>query len=194
MKKYLAILSVFFFLGITVYAQKPLHALQSRACISTNILEWANMLTINAEASFAVAKNYTIGIQGKYNPFTFNKHKAYSDRIQHRQTSVAISSRWWPWHAYSGWFVSSGLQAGQYNYGGLFDVQTYEGDYYGLNISAGYALMLNRHLNLDFGIGAILGHTDYTKYSCPKCGKIEEQGKKIFVAPNNILIQLSYLF
>ena len=78
--------------------------------------------------------------------------------------------------------------------GGLFSRSTYEGDAYGLTVGAGYALMLAARWNIDFGAGIMVGYTDYIKYDCPVCGKITGAKRGFIVAPDNLQIQLSYLF
>lgn len=56
--------------------------------VATNALDYANLGTLNLEASYAPATHWTIGAGVKYNPYTF------------RQRSVAINTRYWPWHKY----------------------------------------------------------------------------------------------
>ena len=51
--------------------------------------------------------------------------------------------------------------------------------------------MLSDRWNLDFGMGVQGGYTSFTKYACPKCGKVIGDERKIFVAPSNLLVQLT---
>lgn len=164
-----------------------------RFSVATNLLGYVNFGTINGEIGLGVSQNFTIYIQAKYNPFIYKYHNK-EKQLQNKQLSMAAGARFWPWHLYSGWFISGQFGFSRYNRGGLVSQETFEGDAYGLTIGAGYALMIKKHLNLDFGVGIIGGITDYVKYRCPACGKIENSGKKLFVAPNNVLVQLSYLF
>ena len=53
--------------------------------------------------------------------------------------------------------------------------------------------MLAKRWNLDFAMGIQGGYTSFTKYACPKCGKVLEEGKKLFVAPSNLLVQLTLI-
>lgn len=180
------ILPVFlsFLVGNTLYGQ--------RLSLSTNLVGYANFGTINGEIGLGVSKHFSLYLQGKYNPFTYKENSF--DQFQNKQASFSMGCRYWLWHTWSGWFLMGQTGYTNYNRGGLFKDETFEGDAYGVTLGAGYALMLHKHLNIDFGAGIMGGFTNYTKYSCPKCGKLEESGKKIFVAPNNILVQLSYIF
>ncbi|MBR5856617.1 MAG: DUF3575 domain-containing protein [Bacteroidales bacterium] len=171
-------------IGGAIYAQ--------RLSVATNLVGYANFGTINGEIGLGLSKHFSIYMQGKYNPFTYKENSP--SQFQNRQASVSIGGRYWLWHIWSGWFVMGQAGYSRYNRGGLAASDTFEGDAYGITLGAGYALMLHKHFNIDFGAGLMGGFADYTKYSCPKCGVIEEKGRKIFVAPNNILVQLSYLF
>ena len=171
-------------IGSTLYGQ--------RYSVSTNLVGYANFGTINGEIGLGVSKHFSIYMQGKYNPFIYKENS--SDQFQNKQAALSLGCRYWLWHTWSGWFLMGQAGYTNYNRGGLLKDETLEGDAYGITLGAGYALMLHKHLNLDFGAGIIGGLTNYTKYSCPRCGKLEEKGKKIFVAPNNILVQLSYMF
>ncbi|MEG0519104.1 MAG: DUF3575 domain-containing protein [Bacteroidales bacterium] len=167
--------------------------------LSTNVLGYLNFGTINGEFGLSVTPKWSIYLQGKYNPFTFTskdkvQENGYLSQKQNRQLAAAIGAKYWFWHTNAGWFVSSQLNYIQYNTGGIFKSDTYEGDAYGVTLGAGYALMLTKHLNLDLGLGIMAGYTSYTKYLCPKCGKIVGRDKRVYVAPGNLLLQLSYLF
>lgn len=167
--------------------------------LSTNFLEYLNFGTINGEFGLSVTPKWSVYLQGRYNPFTFSRKgkvmsNGYNSQMQNRQLSVALGVKYWFWYTNSGWFVSSYARCVKYNRGGIFNDDTYEGTAYGITLGGGYSLMLNKHFNLDFGVGIMLGHTAYIKYLCPKCGKVTGEDKKIFTAPDNLLVQLSYLF
>ncbi len=160
--------------------------------LGTNILGYLNFATINAELSYTFAKKWSLHLQTKVNPFTFNNNK--ENQMQNRQASVSFGARLWPWHTNSGWFVGSSLEGGYYNIGGIVDAETKQGYKYGLNMYFGYTIMLAKHLNLELGAGFITAYTNYTTYSCPKCGREVSKDKKIIVSANNILAQLVYIF
>ena len=167
--------------------------LAQKVQLSTNLLGYANFGTINGEIGLGLSQQFSIYIQGKYNPFEY-KFRSGSRQINNKQISVACGGKYWPWYSYSGWFISGQIGWMRYNKGGFFSRSTYEGDAYGVTFSGGYAMLLSPRVNMDFGVGLMGGYTSYTKYACPKCGEILKQGKKIFIAPDNILVQLSYLF
>ena len=85
-------------------------------------------------------------------------------------------------------------QVEEYNRGGIFSRSTVVGDAFGAVVSGGYTLMLHESLNLDLGAAAWAGQTAYTVYDCPRCGRISDSGKKVFVLPSEVYISLVWIF
>lgn len=173
----------------------PLIASAQKVSVSTNILDWADLATINAELSVATGQHITINVSGEYNNWNFGsveKGNPFQDRVR----GGAAGIRWWPWNIYSGWWIGVNARVEEYNRGGLFKkMETEEGFAYGGGLAAGYSLMLSRSWNIDFGVGAWAGQTKYTTYACPRCGTIIDSGKKFFVWPSaNTQISIVYIF
>ena len=82
----------------------------------------------------------------------------------------------------------------EYNYGGVVSGLTQEGDRAGLGLYAGYAHMLSRHFNIEFGLGLWGGVDFFRRYSCPVCGLTVSQGVKAFVLPDDFSISVVYVF
>lgn len=160
--------------------------------LSTNIVDWANLATINAELSYAPAQHWSINASARCNPFTF--HTKTGKQFQERGQSYALGVRWWPWHVMSGWWVAAKLQYQQYNVGGIISSRTEEGDAAGFAFGGGYTYMLHPHVNIEFGLGAWTGYKWYTAYSCPKCGLTIDKGHKAFILPNEVSVSISYVF
>ena len=155
--------------------------------VATNLLDYLNFGTINAEFGLSPVPKWSYYIKGRYNPFTFRA----GDNLQNRTASVAAGAKYWFWYANSGWFVNGQVGYGIYNTGGIYNGYAYEGDAVSIAVGGGYALMLNKQWNLDFGVGVQTGYTSYTKYSCPRCGRIVEKKSKMYFFPSNIMVQLS---
>ena len=111
--------------------------------------------------------------------------------MQNRVAAAAAGTKYWFWYANSGWFVGGHLGYSVYNTGGILDEYAYEGDAVGVTAGLGYALMLNKKWNLDFSFGVQAGSTSYTKYGCPRCGKIIDKRNRFYVFPGNLTVQLS---
>lgn len=161
--------------------------------VGTNVAEYANLCTLNAEASLGVARHWSVGAAVRYNPFSWS---GGSDGLgkQDRQRTCAVGVRYWPWHIFSGWWMSAKAQYQEYNRGGFSSPETAEGDRYGAGISAGYAYMLTPHLNIEIGAGAWGGYDKFVRYSCPTCGRVIGEGDKYFLMLNEVLLSLAYVF
>jgi len=168
-------------------------AFAQKTALGTNILGYANFVTLNAEASYALGRHNTFSAGIKYNPFVF-PYGEEGQSLRNKQLSLAVGGRWWPWHIYSGWWFAGKAQYQMYNTGGILDPETVEGDRIGIGAAFGYARMLSSHLNLEMGIGGWAGTDRYTIYECPVCGLEQGSGRKFFVLPNDLILALSYVF
>ena len=150
---------------------------------STNFIDYARSGSANLEASYALARHWSVSAGVKYDSGGEMRQQLYS-----------LGGRYWPWHIYSGWWLSGKMQYQEFNEAEHVTLQTSEGDRYGAGIAGGYSKMLGRHLNLDIGIGLWTGYTRYVTYACPTCGRIIGSDDKLFVLPNDLMIALSYIF
>ena len=161
--------------------------------LSTNLMDYVSMGTVNGEVSVGASRHITINASARYNPWTFHKGDP-SQQMQNRHQTYAAGVRYWPWHIYSGWWFSAALQYQEYNRGGIISQSTEEGDAYGISPGAGYSLMLHENLNLDFGLSFWTGQKTYITYACPSCGRITDKGSKWFIMPNEIRVAIQYIF
>ncbi len=159
--------------------------------LSTNLVEYANFGTLNIEASYAVAQHWSLNASAKYNPFIYNTGE--SAMVQ-KQRSLSTGARFWPWHIFSGWWLSGMVKYQEYNSGGIVSPLTTEGDRFGAGIGGGYTYMLSPHLNFEFGATLWSGYDSYTVYQCPVCGRVTDKGGKIFLLPSDIMLGISYIF
>lgn len=159
--------------------------------LGVNMFDCADLGTMNLEASCGIARHWTVSAGVKYNPFTWEMDER---PVADRQRTLEAGARYWPWHIYSGWWMSGKLKYQEYNTGGLVSPSSTEGDRYGGGLSAGYTFMLGTHLNLDLGLGLWSGLDKYVVYECVRCGRMIDGGKKFFILPNDILLSISYIF
>lgn len=162
--------------------------------VSTNVLGYVNLGTLNMDASLGFARHFSAEAGFRYNPFTFKGRQGVADTMQSRQRTVSAGVRYWPWHIHSGWWLSGKAQYQEYNVGGLTEAETHEGDRYGAGVTGGYTYMVSPHFNVEFGLGIWTGYEKFTVYQCPTCGKIVDTGEKRFFLPNDALIGLVYVF
>ncbi|MBR0255694.1 MAG: DUF3575 domain-containing protein [Bacteroidales bacterium] len=171
--------------------------------LSTNVLDWANLGTINAQAGLAFSQHLSLHAGARYNNWNFGSAEK-GTAFQNRARSALLGLRYWPWNVYSSWWVSARAQVEEYNRGGLLKRPlTEEGLAAGVGLGVGYSRMLSRHWNLDLGLGGWFGKAWYTQYRCPRCGRVvsRDDGTPVrdatrwFVLPSNELqVSISYIF
>lgn len=166
-------------------------AAAQRWALATNVLDYANFGTLNAEGSMAVGRHWSATAVAKYNPFHYTRK---GEPLNARQQLYGAGLRFWPWHVYSGWWAGMRLQYQEYNRGGITSPATDEGDRLGLGLSGGYSYVLHPHLNLDVGLGIWGGYDRYVVYSCPVCGLTEKSGERMFLLPTDWILSLTYVF
>ena len=165
-----------------------------KTSLSTNVAQYANLLTLNLEASYAFDRHWSARAGFRYNPFEYKRNSDPGDNFQNKQLAYALGVRYWPWHVFSGWWLSGNAQYQEYNSGGILSRKTSEGDRIGMSLGWGYTYMLNPRLNLEFGLAVWGGYDAYTIYECPVCGLTVEDGKKFFFLPEEIILALTYVF
>lgn len=161
--------------------------------ISTNLVDYITLGTLNMEGSAATSRHITVNASARVNPWIFHKGDP-AKQMQNRQQTYAAGIRYWPWHIYSGWWFSAVAQYEEYNRGGIFSQATEEGDAFGLSLGGGYSLMIHENLNIDFGLSLWGGQKTYVSYACPSCGRITDKGSKWFFIPNELRVAIQYIF
>ena len=194
MKKLVVVVSLFIMFAATAAAQTW--------AVAVNAADAIDLGTIGIEGSAAVGQHWSIHAGARFNPWTFGKKDTFNglfsepnpDQKQDRKQAYSIGARWWPWNVYSGWWIAGKGQYQEFNQGGIYTKTATEGDAFGAAFSGGYSLMLKEHFNLDFGLGLWGGWMKYTTYTCPSCGKVEDEGQKWFILPNEVILSLVYIF
>ena len=198
MSKKFGVIGVVFLLMSLQAVLRPAGA--QEISLATNLADYAQAGTLNAEASYGFDRHWSVNAGFRYNPFRYGS----DDNLRlHRQRLFSAGARYWPWHIYSGWWLSAKAQYQEYANTGpeaqlLPDLSgggpATEGDRYGIGLGAGYSKMLGPHLNLDFGLGLWGGYSTYVRYSCPSCGRIVASGDKAFFLPSEFILGLNYIF
>ena len=80
-------------------------ALAQHFSAGTNLADYAQYGTLNAEASMAVARRWSLHAGAKYNPFLYHRRDGLP--LTSRQQVYAVGARFWPWNVYSGWWLSA---------------------------------------------------------------------------------------
>ena len=125
-----------------------------------------------------------------------------------RHAFLQPEARWWFCDTFSGHFFGIHAHGGIFNVGGIdtdikfltndFSVlkdSRYQGWFAGAGIAYGYDLILSRHWNLEFEIGAGYAYTRYDQFECEECGStIATNMTHHYVGITKAAISLVYLF
>ena len=180
------------------------HVSAQNITISTNLLDWANLGTINGDATISVARRWAIGVNAEYNPWTF-KLNGGENWVYNRHRTFGVYGEWWPWYVNAEWALQFGAQYKEYAEGGFpFFKRNYgerfgslplveEGDAVGGGLAVKYSLLLSKNWSLEFSAGAWAGWKWYTRYRCPNCGRRLEEGEGFFVAPYNVAVRMVFV-
>ena len=183
-----------FMLGIAVGAKGQNFA------VKTNLLSDA-LLNVNAGAEVGLAPRWSLDVSGEYNRWAVNEH-------QWKHWLAQPELRYWFCDHFAGHFLGVHALGGQYNFGqfdtslsflgtdySVFADTRHQGWYVGGGIAYGYAVILNRHLNLELELGFGYAYTRYDVFQCEGCGrKIEEDRTHHYVGPTKAAINLVYEF
>lgn len=169
----------------------PLAGWAQDFAVSANLLELADFGTLNVEGSYAPARHWSLSASARYNPFAFGEGE---QEILQRQQTYSAGARYWPWHIFAGWWMSAKMQYQEFCNGGIRSRRTSQGDRLGFGLGAGYTYMLSKHFNLEMGLGIWGGNERFTTYSCQRCGVIVDEGEKVFLLPNDMMLSLTYIF
>lgn len=171
----------------------------SRFDISTNVFDWADYGTINLDASMSLSRHLSLQLGAKYNPWAFRNEHGPTFLTQNQQKSVSLGIRIWPWYVYSGWYICIKGQYCDFSECGVWRQALDEGVAVGGGLSAGYAIMLGKHVNLELGAGGWGGRLlKHNLYRCPDDAACletpRESGPKNFIAINDLNISFHWLF
>ena len=169
--------------------------------VKTNVLGDA-IGSLNLSIEGRLADKWTLDLSGHLDAWD-SKAGATT-----RHAFLQPEARWWFCDTFSGHFFGVHAHGGIFNVGGIdtdikfltndFSVlkdSRYQGWFAGAGIAYGYDLILSRHWNLEFEIGAGYAYTRYDQFECEECGStIATNMTHHYVGITKAAISLVYLF
>lgn len=164
-----------------------------KVAISTNLVEWGNFGTINADAGLSVSQHFSLHIGGKYNPWTY--HTRSGMPVYNKQTTAYLGARYWPWYVFSGWWIGARVRYLDFAETGVLRPKLFEGKSIGAGALLGYTWMINENFNIEIG-GGIWGgrHLEYSRYRTPGSRDLLASGPRNFAFIDELSVSLMYVF
>lgn len=161
--------------------------------LSTNLVEWANFGTINADAGLSVAQHFSLHAGAKFNPWSF--HTKSGMQIYNKQTTAYFGARYWPWYVYSGWWIGARVRFMDFSETGVLRPKLFEGKSLGAGVLFGYTWMIHEHFNIEIGGGLWGGrHLEYNRYRTPARRDILSSCPRNFAFVDELSVSLMYVF
>lgn len=142
--------------------------------------------TVNAEISMTLNRKWSLHLPVYYNPFVFRDNKKWQN------FTVMPGLRYWLLESYVNGFVGVNTIGSKYHF--TWKNSRYQGQAYGMGITAGYAWLLSPRWNLELEGGLGLVWADYTEYECEECGRQKGQYTRWVAVPNKLALSFIYLF
>lgn len=173
--------------------------------VSTNVIDWADLGTMNIEAGLVLTRHFSAHLDTRINPWLFGEtgdmDEKYGIPIEdgrkifcNKKTSVGLALRWWPWHVFSGWWFRAKAQFSSYDRGGLIHKTRTIGDAVGLALGFGYSFMLSPNWNFEIGLSGWGGMTRESYKESMMTPIISEPVWKPFILPDEVVVSFAYVF
>jgi hypothetical protein len=164
-----------------------------KVSVSTNMLEWGNFGTMNADVGVSISQHFSLFAGGRYNPWSFQAKSSMP--IYNKQTTGYVGVRYWPWYVWSGWWVSAKVRYTQFSETGVLRPKLFEGKSIGAGLAFGYTWMLSEHFNIEVGGGAWAGrHLEFAQYRTVRSMELQDSGPRNFAFIDEMSLSLMYVF
>ncbi|MCD8176340.1 MAG: DUF3575 domain-containing protein [Tannerellaceae bacterium] len=184
----------------TLILATPVLAKGQTVGVKTNLLYWGTG-TPNMGAEWGFNEKSSLDFQVSYNPWNIDGSDDNNKKIAHWM--VRPEYRYWFCEKFMGHYVGAHAFYAQYNIAGHkiplllesdADQFRYKGDMYGIGISYGYHLILNRYFSLEFTLGVGYARMSYDKFQCVRCGDKLSEDTRNYFGPTRAGISLVYVF
>jgi hypothetical protein len=168
-----------------------------RVALKTNLLYGAGTLTPNLGLEVGTGLRTSVQLTGSYHPWGLKGTLESNKKLVHM--FVKPEFRWWLCERFNGHFFGADLIFARYNIGTydipmLFEKEyRYNGIAYGGGVTWGYNRMLGKRWGLEFAVGGGVLWIDYDRFDCILCASESKPGKKIYLGPTNLAINLVFL-
>lgn len=157
-----------------------------RVALRTNVLDWAT-LTPNLTLETRLSNRFSLGFGLAGNPV-----KVTVCDTRFNSFRFIPELRYWFNRPMAKHYAGVALLASSFDLV-LKDTRK-QGDIFGGGLTYGYALVLGRHWNVEFTVGAGLGYARYFDYLESEPSPSSPNVSKLMIIPMNIGVSFTYIF
>lgn len=155
--------------------------------VKSNLMQDATG-TVNIGLEGRLTDRWTIDLSGSIDAWDLKDDSIW------RHAYVQPEVRWWMCDTFSGHFLALHAHGGIFNVSEIRDSR-YQGWFAGAGIGYGYDLIISRHWNLEFEIGAGYAYTISDRFECDKCGsKLDQDIPNHYFGITKAAVSLVFLF
>lgn len=174
--------------------------------VKTNALYWGTA-TPNAGIEYSVAPRWTIGLEGGYHPWTFDKEK----NIKAKHFLVSPEVRYWFCESFHGHFLGLNANYTRYNVGGVHVLNAFheseadgifidsclnsrvEGWAAGAGLTYGYAWIISPRWNMELNLGLGYWYAAYDRFENRKCGMFQDSAVRHVLGLTDLGLSFIYM-
>lgn len=202
MKSKISVLKLISVLALILSFSFSVETRAQNVALKTN-LAYDAVAAANLGLEFGLAPKWTLDISGNYMPWKFY------NGLSRKHAFAQPEARFWFCDRFAGHFLGIHAHGGLYNMTGVgvldkipflpssvsrLDEERHQGWFAGAGIAYGYAVILGKHWNLEFEIGAGYAYTKYDIFECAECGSKLGQEDHHYVGLTKAAINLVYVF
>lgn len=162
-------------------------AVAQRVAVKTNALDWLT-LTPNISLEARLNSRLTLDIGFAVNPVT----SPIADKIKPSHFRFQPELRYWFNRPMARHFVGFAPMFADYNV--QWNTRKYQGDLFAFGFNYGYALVLNRHWNVEFSAGVGIGRIRCYKYTTAEDRPAKPNYTKWAPMPVDLSVSFAYIF
>ena len=178
--------------GFVPYDQMRTEEYLPKFAVKTNLLYLATT-TLDAGVEFGLARKWTLGLSGAYNPFQLQEGGI------NLMWLVQPELRYWFCQRFEKHFIGLHGLYGQFNIGQVdfltttFEQNRYSGWGAGAGISYGYHLPIANRWALEFTLGAGYVYLEYDKFRCYECDEFVAKKNSHYFGPTKAGVSLIFM-
>ncbi|MCF0172629.1 MAG: DUF3575 domain-containing protein [Bacteroidales bacterium] len=162
--------------------------------ISSNIMSWLNLATLNAEAQYLVDGTTSVKAGVKYNPFSYGSCSRCGRKgVQEKFLTPSVGIVRWLDAPFTGPYATVGALFSTYNVWNVLSEKSFQGRLGGITAGGGYYWGISRQWRASLGLEIMAFYHNTSYYDAPRCGMPLGSRRGVSAFPSDIRLGVSYI-